>query len=114
MRISDWSSDVCSSDLALQLSREIDVAYKTAWVLLMKLREAVAAERGQMQLSGIVEMDGLYIGGHVKPANRQEERVDRRLPANQSGDRKSAVQGKGVSGRVDIGGRRIIQNKRII
>lgn len=44
------------------------------------IREAAAPERGQMRLSGIVEMDGMYIGSHVKPANRKENRVDRRLP----------------------------------
>jgi hypothetical protein len=32
--------------VALQLSREIGVQFKTAWVLLMKLWEVVACERG--------------------------------------------------------------------
>ncbi len=64
---------------ALQLSRELSVQYKTAWVLSHKLREAVAAQRAAMTLDGTVEMDGLYIGGHVRPANREEDRVDRRV-----------------------------------
>src|SRR3546814_3375750 len=38
MRISDWSSDVCSSDLCLLLGRPMVVAYRgaalTAWLLL--------------------------------------------------------------------------------
>ena len=76
---------------ALQLSREINVAYKTAWVILMKLREAVAAERGQMRLTGIVEMDGMYIGGHIKPKNKKEDRIDRRLPENQNGKRQCVM-----------------------
>jgi len=63
---------------ALQLSRELSVQYKTAWVLSHKLREAVAAQRAAMTLDGTVEMDGLYIGGHVRPKNRVEDRVDRR------------------------------------
>ena len=67
---------------ALQLSRELSVQYKTAWVLSHKLREAVAAERAAMTLSGTVEMDGMYVGGHQRPANRREERVDRRKQPN--------------------------------
>jgi hypothetical protein len=35
---------------ALQLSREIGVQYKTAWVLLMELREAIAQRRNEMVL----------------------------------------------------------------
>ncbi|WP_187278685.1 hypothetical protein [Methylobacterium sp. WL64] len=32
-----------------------------------------------------VEVDGAYFGGYVKPANHKENRVDRRLAANQTG-----------------------------
>jgi hypothetical protein len=34
------------------------------------------------------EVDGGYFGGYVKPANRKEHRLDRRLAENQSGKRK--------------------------
>jgi hypothetical protein len=37
------------------------------------------------------EIDGGYFGGYVKPANRKENRVDRRLSQNQSGKRKAVV-----------------------
>ncbi len=67
---------------ALQLSRELSVQYKTAWVLSHKLREAIAAERAEMKLSGTVELDGMYVGGHQRPANRRDERVDRRKQPN--------------------------------
>jgi len=67
---------------ALQLSRELAVQYKTAWVLSHKLREAIAAERTAMTLSGSVEMDGMYIGGSIRPENRREDRVDRRKLVN--------------------------------
>ena len=67
---------------ALQLSRELSVQYKTAWVLSHKLREAVAAERAAMTLDGTVEMDGMYVGGTPRPANRREDRVDNRKLAN--------------------------------
>ena len=54
---------------ALQLSRDLDVQYKTAFVMAHKLREAMAAEDKGKQVSGEVEIDGMYVGGYVKPAN---------------------------------------------
>ena len=39
----------------------------------------------------IVEIDGGYFGGHVKPENRKEDRKDRRLKANTSGKRQCVV-----------------------
>ena len=76
---------------ALQVSRDLDVQYKTAFVLSHKLREAMAVEQHNRRLSGVVEIDGAYFGGHVKPENRKEDRKDRRLAANQSGKRQSVV-----------------------
>lgn len=76
---------------AFQLARELAVDYKTAWVLSHKLREAVAAERAGLTLNGAVEMDGMYIGGHVRPANRREDRVDRRLRENRDDARRQCV-----------------------
>ncbi|ANY83606.1 hypothetical protein BB934_35715 (plasmid) [Microvirga ossetica] len=76
---------------ALQLSRELGVQYKTAWVLLMKLREVVASRRDKMVLEGEVEIDGKYAGGHVRPENKAEDCVDRRLRKNRSPDRLCAL-----------------------
>ncbi|RDE06809.1 IS1595 family transposase [Sphingomonas aracearum] len=76
---------------ALQASRDLDVQYKTAFVLFHKLREAMIREAHGRTLDGIVEVDGAYFGGYVKPANERENRRDRRLVANQSGKRKSVV-----------------------
>jgi transposase-like protein len=76
---------------ALQLSRDLDVQYKTAFVLTHKLREAMAREQMDRQLNGIVEIDGAYFGGHVKPENRKEDRRDRRFAENQSGKRQCVV-----------------------
>jgi transposase-like protein len=66
---------------ALQLGRDLDVQYKTAFVLAHKLREAIAAEQLEGQLSGVVEVDGAYFGGHIKQENIKAERKDRRLAA---------------------------------
>jgi transposase-like protein len=76
---------------ALQLSRDLCVQYKTAFVLSHKLREAVAAESKNRQASGEVEIDGAYFGGYVKPANRKEDRIDRRLLEHQTGKRRVVV-----------------------
>ncbi|MFN3945345.1 MAG: IS1595 family transposase [Allosphingosinicella sp.] len=76
---------------ALQLSRDLDVQYKTAFVLTHKLREAMARENAGRQLNGVVEIDGAYFGGYVKPENRKEDRKDRRLVANRSGKRQCVV-----------------------
>jgi transposase-like protein len=79
---------------ALALSRDLDVQYKTAFVLAHKLREAMASELKGMRIGGrdkTVEVDGGYFGGYVKPSNRLENRRDRRLAKNQNGKRQVVV-----------------------
>lgn len=73
---------------AVQLSRDLDCQYKTAFVLAHKLREAMALEvqTGEV-LSGHVEIDGAHFGGHVRPENRK----DRRLRENQNPRRRVVV-----------------------
>jgi transposase-like protein len=75
---------------ALQLSRDLGVQYKTAFVLSHKIREAMASQI-PAKLSGEVEIDGAYFGGYVKPRNYKENRRDRRFAENQSGKRKVVV-----------------------
>jgi transposase-like protein len=78
----------------LALSRDLGTQYKTAFVLAHKMREAMACEVRQTAIGGEgkrAEIDGGYFGGYVKPANRKEKRVDRRLAVNQSGKRKVVV-----------------------
>ncbi len=76
---------------ALQLSRDLDVQYKTAFVLAHKIREALGAEMDDRTLSGQVEVDGAYFGGYVKPENVKAERKDLRLKEHRSGKRKCVV-----------------------
>ncbi len=70
----------------VQLSRDLDCQYKTAFVLAHKLREALAAEvhTGEV-LEGHVEIDGGFFGGHIRPENAKADRVDRRLKKHQTG-----------------------------
>ena len=42
-------------------------------------------------VSGEVEVDGAYFGGHVRPANYKADRIDRRLAENQTGKRRVVV-----------------------
>lgn len=76
---------------ALHLSRDLNCQYKTAFVLTHKLREAMAQEQAGRQLNGIVEIDGAYFGGYVKPANEKADRKDRRLLENRTGKRQCVV-----------------------
>jgi hypothetical protein len=78
----------------LALSRDLAISYKAAFVLLHKLREAMAAELKARVIGGegkIAEVDGGYFGGYIKPANHRENRRDRRRFRNQNGKRKVVV-----------------------
>ena len=76
---------------ALQVSRDLDVQYKTAFVPSRKLREAMALEAQGRVLDGVVEVDGAYFGGYVKPENQKADRKDRRLSKNRAGKRQSLI-----------------------
>jgi transposase-like protein len=79
---------------ALALSRDLNVSYKCAFVLLHKLREAMAAELRDRTIGGpgkVAEVDGGYFGGYSKPANLKSNRRDRRFAENQTGKRRVVV-----------------------
>jgi transposase-like protein len=79
---------------ALALSRDLCVSYKCSFVLLHKLREAMAEELRGRVIGGegkVAEIDSGYFGGYVKPANLAKDRLDRRFGVNQSGKRKAVV-----------------------
>lgn len=71
--------------------RDLDCQYETAFVLAHKLREAMTAADKGKKLSGEVEIDGMYTGGHIRPANYKADRKDRRLAENQIGKRKLVI-----------------------
>ncbi|MEH2481542.1 transposase-like protein [Nitrobacteraceae bacterium AZCC 2146] len=76
---------------ALQMSRDLDCQYKSAYVMCHKIREALGAEAHGQTVSGEVEVDGAYFGGYVKPANYKANRRDRRFAVNQNGKRRVVV-----------------------
>ena len=69
---------------SLQMAREITCQHKTAFVLLGKIREALMNARDDTPLEGDIHMDGAYACGSIRPENRKEDRVDRRLAENQN------------------------------
>jgi transposase-like protein len=78
----------------LAMSRDLGLSYKAAFVLGHKMREAMAAELRGREIGGegkVASVDGAYFGGYVKPANRIENRVDRRLAENKTGKRRVVV-----------------------
>jgi hypothetical protein len=81
-------------DSMLAFSRDLDVQYKTAFVLAHKLREAMASATKALRIGGegrTAEIDGAYFGGHIRPQNLAVDRLDRRLAENQSGTRQVVV-----------------------
>ena len=85
-----------SRDLGVQYSRrrpwpEATHAPETAFVLMHKLREAMARETANARLKGDIEIDGACFGGHVRPTNAKKDRIDRRLLNNRRGKRRVVV-----------------------
>lgn len=79
---------------ALAMSRDLGLAYKSAFVLCHKMREAMAEELRGRTIGGEgkeAEIDGGYFGGYVKPANLKSDRKDRRMWENKSGKRQCVV-----------------------
>src|SRR5271165_840270 len=76
---------------SLHLSRCLGLHAKTAFVLLHKLRCALKSNVATAQLNGVVEIDGGWFGGHVRPENHRVARIDRRRRQHQSGKRRCIV-----------------------
>src|SRR3546814_17465221 len=101
MRISDWSSDVCSSDL------------------VATDRQGDPQGRDDRQRFGVRRISARRREGggrprrRVRPLARDADQLRDlgRAAARSMRDRKSVVWGKGVSVRVDLGERRVIKKK---
>jgi transposase-like protein len=48
---------------AMMLRKEIGVSYPTAWIMLQKIRHAMASDERDRVLHGTVELDDAYLGG---------------------------------------------------
>src|SRR3546814_15225798 len=102
MRISDWSSDVCSSDL---LDFILGNTYKDVPYACLNKRIATGE-------SAIMDPNLSTLGPYLKIFSSSIKDVTaHRKAMDKYGDRKSAVEGKSVSVRVDLGVRRFIKTK---
>src|SRR3546814_14133608 len=120
MRISDWSSDVCSSDLALPLkpwlrrSRHEFDRPAPRLVFVYALPEKACNWRPNYEFS--------RARGNREGSGRRRQGDPgrgRKIPHHQEAlrqhqARKRVAQGKSVHVRVDSGGRRLIKTKHII
>lgn len=88
---------------ALQLARDLGVQYKTAFVLAHKIRESLMEQRDNAPLSGEVHMDGAYVNGYIRPKNKKEDRIDRRLAENQRPDKRCVFVMRQKSTEADTG-----------
>src|SRR3546814_17765896 len=114
MRISDWSSDVCSSDLPVDghFGRHRRLAGAACAGAQLADRLCGVRRAGRGQRAGMAKVPPGHAG--QRPADAESSRTFvRRASVHVESDRKSVGKGQGVSVRVDIGGRgRIIKKKK--
>src|SRR3546814_17156722 len=114
MRISDWSSDVCSSDLTIEYFGRFTVVARPGFNFYpaffyrvgrkVNVMEQVLDIPGQEIITkdnAMISTDGVVFFNVLAAAKAAYEV-----------DRKSVVEGKSVSVRVDLGGCRIIKKKK--
>src|SRR3546814_12470703 len=106
MRISDWSSDVCSSDLRWCVLGANGAGKST---LLKMAAGETAPDRGSVALGASVRMG--YFAQHSMDLLDGDDTIFETLETAFP-DRQGGVEGKGVSGRVGFGGRRMIKKKK--
>lgn len=70
---------------------DMGVQYKTAFLWVHKLRNAIALKADEGMLSGEVEIDGAYFGGYVRPKNLKKTRSDLRKIPYRHNDRALSV-----------------------
>ena len=85
------------------MNGETPMAYKSAFVMGHKLREGQIIRQLGRKLTGIVEIDGTYLGGHQHQPNEKSEWVDRRKTGDVTGKRMAIVVARERSSRDYIG-----------
>src|SRR3546814_15926913 len=110
MRISDWSSDVCSSDLAHPALRETADGGAVRFLRpygARRSRPRHSRQRGCAAASAYRPVDG-----HLSVRWRNHASRQCRIGTADPADRTSVVKGKSVSVRVDLGGGRLFKKKK--
>src|SRR3546814_11411151 len=111
MRISDWSSDVCSSDLLRHLGRG-EAFKRRRQERRRHLQICHPARRHRRRPAAGARDRGAHRPGDGGSGTRLSDACGRAGRDGPDGDRKSVVEGKSVSVRVDLGGRRTIKKKK--
>src|SRR3546814_12221508 len=122
MRMSDWSSDVCSSDLIHDL--RLEHGSRTAQIdhlLINRWMDVYVLETKHFHAGIKITEDGEFLRwnnyqktyeGMASPLEQNERHIQ--VLKDVRADRKSVGKGKSVSVRVDIGGHRRIKKKTTI
>lgn len=55
---------------AISVSEELNISYKTAWLMLHKIRKAMGERDAQYMLNGIVELDDAFFGAPTEGGKR--------------------------------------------
>ncbi|WP_373100502.1 MULTISPECIES: IS1595 family transposase [Pasteurellaceae] len=76
---------------SLQLARDADVNYRTAFVLSHKVRKSLLTHRDLQPLSGEIDMDGTYVHPVPRKKNKASDRLDYRLKENQNPDKRCVM-----------------------
>src|SRR3546814_11547774 len=123
MRISDWSSDVCYSDLVLMFRLPVLAAVAAT---VVSVATPVIAQAQEIPAPTVMVIDTNRIMTEAKAMKNIRDQIERirgafqneikkeedeLRAADQDIDRKSVGEGKSVSVRVALGGGRIIKKK---
>src|SRR3546814_17855159 len=108
MRISDWSSDVCSSDLLSRNDDRARFAKSLSGAQILKLAAPIAAARTRCcRFSALASIKRTSVSSRAIVRGSSFQKIGRiGRPA-----RKSVGEVKRVSVSVELGGRRIIKQK---
>src|SRR3546814_10924878 len=118
MRISDWSSDVCSSELVHAWLKPLQATWRDDATVLYAPNTFIRDEVRSRYLGRIRELLGHFAGtpevtleiGSLPRA--VAERTAPALPARTTARSEESRVGKEWVIRVDLGGRRILKNKK--
>src|SRR3546814_20555453 len=117
MRISDWSSDVCSSDLIERLEAVAHDAFGRAGEAVEVIAVVDVDDVGEFGAcrAGAERGDADIVRRHLlvkRFGEGQDERLGGIIDSHRRPARTRVVWGKSVSVRVDLGGRRSINKNR--
>src|SRR3546814_19691453 len=105
MRISDWSSDVCSSDLVNDPSSQVHN--------LIGARIVALLDHGHATLDPFVTGATVWMAHHLESRKMPDaDRTVRRRMDRVDNARQRGVSGKGGAVRVDLGGRRELKQTK--